>query len=182
MSRGEKWFFRVRLLVAVVLIGAAFKIGAYIVRNTYYLEGAVPLVMAMALLVTGVAVIAPEVIKWGSSPVTFYFSNLFFPATRAATAPPDYTLAHYYRKHWRYEEALFWYRDLIRQHPQELIAHLEVIELAFEKGDESLAASLARKAKRKLHSPVAREEVAKTLQAMQTRRHGPKKMVLRHST
>lgn len=155
-----------RWLAAAVLVGVSFKVGGYAVTKTEGYAAAVPLLIAMSLLVGSGLLIAPELIQWLTAPLRLFVDHLFFPGTPPDRGPPDYTLAQYYRREGRYAEALAWYQRLMRDYPQELRPYLEGMATAFESGNLALAGKIRRTGLRKLREDSARQEVKKAYYSM----------------
>ncbi len=166
MTRWDLLLAGIRWLMAIVLVGLSFKIGAHVMARAGGLSDAVPLLFAMSLLAGGAILISPEVINWLTAPFRLFFDHLFFPGTPPDRGPADYTLAQYYRREGRYAEALDWYQRLMRAYPQEQRAYLEGMATAFESGNAALARKIRKAGLRKLRDASARQEVKKAYYAM----------------
>ncbi len=121
--------------------------------------------LPVASIVGGCALIAPELIQWGSLPIQAFFSSLFFPSNRDIP-PPDYVLSRVYRDQGRHSEAIDQYFTIINNHPDELLAYLEGMETAFENGAPAIAKKFHRLGLKKLKAEVAREQVERSYQTL----------------
>ena len=111
----------------------------------------------LAALISGVFFFLPELSALIVSPVARFFSGFVFPEV-TDKAPLDYTLARFYTKNGRLEEALGQYFMILENYPQEVAAYREGQEVAQSAGDTAAAARLTKMALRKLKDPAAREE------------------------
>ena len=110
-----------------------------------------------AALISGAFFFLPELVPLIAAPVVRFFTGLFLP-NETGKAPLDYTLARFYVKNGRLEEALEQYFRILENYPQELAAYREGLEVARSTGDSAAAERLAKMALRKLKDPAAREE------------------------
>jgi tetratricopeptide (TPR) repeat protein len=93
----------------------------------------------MVAFVSTVLLIAPETAFWLAEQIARPFANLFYPSDTFKKPPVSYLLARRYRMERRFEDAVTQYENIIEFHPEERDAHLELIELARQMGDEELA-------------------------------------------
>jgi len=165
-------------LLARWVAALGFMISAYVVgQRTTAVEDAgygavMPLLYGMGLLIAGVLCIGTELMHWGSIPIRMLFENLLYPSD-SQRPPPDYTLTRLYCEQERYGEALEQYQQILRYHPQELLAYVEAITLAFEVGEEATANKIYRKALMRLRAPQAREQVRRTFAECKERAENP---------
>jgi|694.fasta_scaffold20278_7 hypothetical protein len=127
-----RWFLAVLSLAASVwLMRAALKIPG--------IGAAGPVILSMVAFVSAVLLIAPETAFWLAEQIAKPFANLFFPSDSFKKPPVSYLLAHRYRSERRFKEAIAQYENIIEFHPRERDAHLELIEVARQLGDEERA-------------------------------------------
>lgn len=112
-------------------------------RATVPVAGALNALFALAGLLVTVLLVAPDVVGWVLTPVNRLIDNILLP-NDSGPPPVDYTLAHFYRRQMRYEEACDEYMKIIRYHPRELRAYVEGMLTAGEGGQTGLAARFHR--------------------------------------
>jgi len=105
--------------------------------------------VGVGLLAGAVIIASPDLIRIASNLISRFIIGLFFPQEHA-TLPLDYTLARFYRKKERWEEALAQYEKLLDAHPKALPAYIEAIEVASAAGWPEEARKLLTKALRRL--------------------------------
>jgi tetratricopeptide (TPR) repeat protein len=115
-------------------------------------------VFGMAGLIASVVIVAPEFIPWIASPFLRLLDTIYLPS---ATEPPpvDYTLARFYRKRGRLDEAVQEYEKIVHYHPREVAAYAEGIQAAFEAGDAHTAARLYKKGRRYVRGVEPRNSI-----------------------
>lgn len=118
------------LLASIWLMKAAFKIAG--------IGAAGPVILSLVLFVSTVLLIAPETAFWLAEQVAKPFAALFYPSDSFKKPPLSYVLARRYRNERRWEEAAAQYESIIEYYPEERDAHLELLEVAHELGDEQL--------------------------------------------
>jgi hypothetical protein len=131
-------FMRTRWLLAVLSMLASI----WLMRAAFKLQGigaAGPVILSMVAFVSTVLLIAPETAFWLAEQIAKPFANLFFPSETFKKPPVSYLLARRYRSERRFEEAVRQYENIIEFHPHERDAHVELIEVARQMGDEDLA-------------------------------------------
>jgi hypothetical protein len=116
-----------------------------------------------ASLIAGAFFFLPELAPLVAAPVVRFLSGFVFP-NETGEVPLDYTLARFYAKNGRPEEALEQYFKILENYPQEIDAYREGLEVARSTGDAEAAERLAKMARRKLESPEARAEVMRLLE------------------
>ena len=131
-------FLRTRWLLAVLSMAGSI----WLMKAALKMQGmgaAGPVILSMGALVTTVLLIAPETAFWLAEQIAKPFANLFFPSDQFPKPPVSYLLARRYRTERRFEEAVRQYENIIAFHPEERDAHVELIEVARQMGDEELA-------------------------------------------
>jgi hypothetical protein len=112
------------------------------------LAAAPRLIFSMAAFLSAVFLTTPEtafrIAEWFSRP----FVAILFPSDEYSRPPLSYKLARRYRDEHRWEDAVRQYRKIIRYHPKERDAYLELIEVAHSMKNDALRreyAALLRK-------------------------------------
>lgn len=127
-----RWFLAlVSMMASIWLMKAAFKIQG--------IGAAGPVILSMVAFVSAVLLIAPETAFWLAEQIAKPFANLFFPSDSFKKPPVSYLLARRYRAERRLEDAVLQYENIIEFHPRERDAHVELIEVARQLGDNQLA-------------------------------------------
>ena len=131
-------FMRTRWLLAVLSMLSSI----WLMRAALKLQGngaAGPVILSMVAFVSTVLLITPETAFWLAEQIAKPFANLFFPSETFKKPPVSYLLARRYRSERRFEEAVRQYENIIEFYPHERDAHVELIEVARQMGDEELA-------------------------------------------
>lgn len=121
------------------------------------------IVFSLAAFVTSVLLVAPEtamrLAEWCGRP----FANILFPSDEFSKPPLSYRLARRYRTEMRHEDAIEQYENIIRHHPREADAYLELLEVAHQMGDGKLQqkyAALFRKRFKRDVPPLEGQDAA----------------------
>jgi tetratricopeptide (TPR) repeat protein len=131
-------FVRTRWLLALLSLAAS----VWLMKAAFKIQGmgaAGPVILSMVAFVSTVLFIAPETAFWLAEQIAKPFANLFYPSDSFKKPPVSYLLARRYRAERRFEDAVTQYENIIEFHPEERDAHVELIELAHQIGDEELA-------------------------------------------
>ncbi len=108
-------------------------------------------VFGLAMLITSCLFIGPEIVHWTVYPIHYALDAILLPS-ETLRPPVDYTLARFYHRQRRYEEACEEYFKIIEYHPQEVSAYLEGIEAATSANQRATAHKFYRLGLRKLSS------------------------------
>lgn len=111
--------------------------------------------MGLALVLAGAILIARPLAQWIVTP----FVRMLFPEDHNYTPPPLYSLARHYCKQGRFEEAIRQYHKILKHHPQEIEAYLELVQLLLILGQRAEAESVYKKGVAHLADPGAREDL-----------------------
>ncbi len=103
----------------------------------------------LAMLITACLFIGPEIVHWTVYPIHRALDSILLPS-ESLRPPVDYTLAHFYHRQMRYEEACEEYFKILEYHPQEVAAYLGGIEAATAVNDRATAMKFYRKGMRRL--------------------------------
>lgn len=160
----RQFFVALRWLVAIAIELGALKLLIIATRATSYAAGFGGAVFGFSALITGVLILAPELTEWLASPVHRAINSLIFPGG-SMTPPADYTLAHLYRKQWRYRESVEEYFKILEYHPEELTAYLEGMATAAEARGFKTRERFYRLGLRKLRTAAAREQLQQAFAA-----------------
>jgi hypothetical protein len=115
LSTAIRWIFAILLeIIAARLLIAG-------THSETYLSAFGACLYGFAALIAGAVLLGPELILWAAAPIYRALNSLFFPSA-TGTPPVDYTLARFYRKRERYDEALEQYFQIVHYHPDELNA------------------------------------------------------------
>ncbi len=120
----------------------------------------------LAGLMTGVLLVAPELVRWAVSPISHLLDSILLPSE---TVPPpvDFKLARFYGQSLRYDEACEEYEKILRYHPDNAEACLEGIRAAALAGNEPRARKFYQRAQRLMRSDDQRH----LLEAVYAARH-----------
>jgi len=151
----SRWVIAVLLLVKGALVLANTAGGAH--GSDF---SALPyLLVAFGFGITGVVLMAPELVPWASAPVWRFISGIIYPDEQFKAPPVNYTLPRSYHQRLRHEEAIEEYQKIIRHHPQEQTAYLECIEVMLHLNDIHGAKKVLAEGLRKLHTQEAKREL-----------------------
>ena len=103
----------------------------------------------LAMLITACLFIGPEIVHWTVYPIHRALDAILLPS-ESLRPPVDYTLAHFYHRQMRYEEACEEYFKILEYHPQEVAAYLEGIEAATAANQRAMARRFYRMGMRRL--------------------------------
>ncbi len=141
-----------------------FGIASYVIgsetaaQETGDFNAVMPLLYSIGLLMLAVICIAPELMHWGSIPIRMMFDGLFTSSERGVP-PPDYNVTRVYCEQERYAEALEQYQQIIHYHPDEFLAYVEGIQLAFQVEEPEIAERLYKKGLSGLTAPETVEHL-----------------------
>lgn len=103
----------------------------------------------LAMLITACLFVGPEFVHWAVSPIHRALDAILLPS-ETLRPPVDYTLARFYHRQMRYDEACEEYFKIIEYHPQEVAAYLGGIEAATAANQRATAHKFYRLGLRKL--------------------------------
>lgn len=103
----------------------------------------------LAMLITACLFIGPEIVNWTVSPIHRALDSILLPS-ESLRPPVDYTLARFYHRQMRYEEACDEYFKILEYHPQEVAAYLGGIEAATAVNQRATAMKFYRMGMRRL--------------------------------
>ncbi len=106
-------------------------------------------VFGLAMLITSCLFVGPEIVHWTVYPIHRALDSILLPS-ETLRPPVDYTLARFYHRQMRYDEACEEYLKIIEYHPQEVAAYLEGIEAATGANQRATAHKFYRMGLRKL--------------------------------
>lgn len=122
----------------------------------------------LAALMTGILLVAPEIVRWAVSPISHLLDSILLPS-ETVVPPVDFTLARFYGQSGRYEEACEEYLKTIHYHPDNAEACVEGIRAAALAENEPLAKKFYQRARCIMRSPEKRQ----VLEAVYAARHQP---------
>ena len=122
----------------------------------------------LAGLMTGIVLVAPEIVRWAVGPISHLLDNILLPS-ETVLPPVDFKLARFYGQGGRYEEACEEYLKTLHYHPDNAEACVEGIRAAALAGNESLAKKFYQRARRIMRS----EEKRQWLEEVYAARHQP---------
>ena len=105
----------------------------------------------VAGLISGVLLVAPEVVGWALAPFHGLLDRILLPS-ESGPPPVDYTLARLYAGQMRYEESCEEYAKIVHYHPEQVSAYLEGIDAARRAGNAALARKFYRSARRRVRT------------------------------
>ena len=132
--------------------------------TTVLAAGAMHGFFGLAGLLGAAVLAAPEVVGWVISPLHRLIDAVLLPS-ESGPPPADYTLARFYCRQMRYEEATEEYLKIIHYHPRELTAYLEGTVAAGETGQMELARKFHRLGMRAFGSAAMRGQLDTALDA-----------------
>ena len=144
------------IAIALEFVAARLLIGA--ASSGDYLGAMAKCLYGFALLMLGIILLGPELVRWAAMPIQHVLTGLLFPS-QSETPPADYKLPRFYRRQSRHEEAVEQYWKIVRYHPDELTAYVEGIEAAIAAEAPETAAKFHRSGLRHLRNPDARREL-----------------------
>jgi len=149
----------IRWVAAIGFLCGAYILGSRVTahEDTNFLA-VMPLLYSIGLLILGVLCMGPELMHWGSIPIRMVFENMYNPGERGVP-PPDYNIIRLYIEQERYEEALEQYQQILHYHPDEFLAYVEGIQLAFELDEREVADKLYQKGLGHLTTPETVEHL-----------------------
>lgn len=158
-----RWSIAIGLeYVAVrLLIGAA--------NSGDYLGAVAKCLYGFAILMTGIMLLGPELVRWAAMPIQHVLTGLLFPS-QSEKPPVDYKLARFYCRQARHDEAVEQYWKIVHYHPEELTAYLEGIDAAISADLPETAAKFYRSGLRHLRHPEARRELYRAYESAKERR------------
>lgn len=120
-------FIRRSLLLALVCAAPFFITGWLIVTRVSEGWASVgPALSGLFLLIVGAVIVAPSLAEWIAEPA----GSLYTPSGHADCATPMYGIADALRAKGDYEGALDYLHQVTKAHPQELSAHVRMIDIA----------------------------------------------------
>lgn len=103
----------------------------------------------LAMMITACLFVGPEVVQFVVFPIHRALDAILLPS-ETLRPPVDYTLARFYHRQMRYDEACEEYFKILEYHPQEVAAYLEGIEAATAANQRAKAHKFYRRGLRKL--------------------------------
>ncbi len=103
----------------------------------------------LAMLITACLFIGPEIVQWVVFPIHRALDAILLPS-ETLRPPVDYTLARFYYRQMRYDEACEEYLKILEYHSQEVAAYLEGIAAATAANQRATAHKFYRMGLRKL--------------------------------
>ncbi len=128
--------------------------------------GAAFALFGFALIITGVLLVARELVPWASAPLWRFITGIVYPDDKFDRPPVNYALPRSYRERHRPDDAIEEYLKIFQYHPQELAAYQECIEVMLEAGDLDGAQKVRATGMRKLRSAEARGELKAQLDSL----------------
>jgi len=117
------------------------------------------LMLAFGLAVSGLVLIAPELVSWVSSPLWRFITGIIYPDEKYKAPPVNYALPRSYHQRLRHEDAIEEYLKIIRYHPQEQAAYVECIEVMLFTHDLHGARKVMAQGLRKLRTKEAQRQL-----------------------
>ncbi|MEZ0275252.1 MAG: hypothetical protein ACAH88_10130 [Roseimicrobium sp.] len=157
-----RWIIGVCLVLeaAVYLVKAAgVSTGGYATATTYAL-------VAFGLGITGLLLMAPEMVPWLSAPVWRFITGIVFPDDKYNAPPVNYALPRSYHRRLRHEDAIEEYFKIIRYHPQEQVAYVECIKVMLCIDDLQGARKVLAEGLRKLRTREARGQLLEAVRIL----------------
>ena len=144
-ARITRWLFAIGCIgLAIILLRKGIAGGNLV--GAFF-----PVLVAMILLLCGVVLIVPELVKVFTWPLLAFIDSVFFPGGKASRPVLSYALPDFYVKEERYDEALEEYRKILRYYPKEARAYVGALELLVnEFGDKRAARELFDRARKRL--------------------------------
>ncbi len=135
-----------RWMLAIGLLGSAIAMAAHGYRILEFLW----FLPAFLLAAVGIGLILKDVIHLAAAPFVSLVESIVFPRVSGGKPAPNYKLAAYYVEEERFADAIEEYRTIIRNHPGEKDAYLQLLELLIDQGQRDEAEKLLARARRKL--------------------------------
>lgn len=88
-----------------------------------------PILFAIGALLIGIALIAPEVVRFLLRPVYHWIEGLYGSGDHSAKPPLDYRLARLYVRQGKLDSAAELYERILRYYPEEPDAYRELLEV-----------------------------------------------------
>jgi tetratricopeptide (TPR) repeat protein len=96
-----------------------------------------------AVFIAAFSLIVREATPWLAERFSLPFIDIYFPNLHFPKPPLSYTLARHYRDQGRLEDAAEQYQKIIRYHPHEEAAYLELLEIADQMENHKLSGQYA---------------------------------------
>jgi hypothetical protein len=154
-----RWTIGILLVVKAALVLTKTAGGS----DGAYMTALPPLLLAFGLGVTGLILMAPELVPWISAPVWRFITGIIFPDEKYSAPPVNYALPRSYSQRFRDEEAIQEYLKIIRYHPQEQAAYVECIEVMLRIHDLHAARKLMAEGLRKLRTEESRNQLREVM-------------------
>ncbi len=152
-------FLIVRWVAALGFGIAAYMLGSQAAQHEVAdVTTIMPLLYSIGLVILAVLCAGPELMHWGSIPIRMVFEGLLTSNERGIP-PPDYNVTRVYCEQERYAEALEQYQQIIHYHPDEFLAYVEGIQLAFQVEEPEIAERLFKKGLTGLTAPETVEHL-----------------------
>ena len=130
----------VSLLRRVLVAAPVFAVGACILlkaQGGFAATG--PMLIGMAFIVAGALILAIPLARLIAEP----WGSLFYPSEALSKLPPMYGIPETLRRKGHYDEAMAGYREITRNHAEELKPYVEMIDMAImDLKDAALARSI----------------------------------------
>lgn len=140
----------VRWVVAGVIVLAALRMLVRVVTHPDNMISAfVGSLFGLAMLIAACLFVGPEIVHWTVYPIHRALDAILL-LSETLRPPVDYTLARFYHRQMRYEEACEEYVKILQYHPQEVAAYLGGIEAATAGNRRATAHKFYRLGRRKL--------------------------------
>lgn len=114
------------LIARVTVVAALFWGGWRLIPKEGSWDAVVPVLMALGLFLAGACILALPLAEWSAGP----WGSLYFPNERPRDKAPMYGIPQARRKKGQYEEAMEAYEALTREHPGQLRAWVEMMDMA----------------------------------------------------
>ena len=149
------------------LAGALFLIGGNVVLFRSFAGGDVlGLLVAVGVLTIGGRLLAPTIAGWVAEPA----GHLFYPGHKLKKPAPAFSVPRARRAFGKFDEAIDELRKIGQEHPEELEAWVEMIDIALvDLNDPDRALALYHEGQAAQTSPEKRETLGRTFQAMMAR-------------
>ncbi|MEO6848299.1 MAG: hypothetical protein ABI443_11600 [Chthoniobacterales bacterium] len=144
----------IRWLFAPVCLYFAVKVFFKLAAGGTALHVLAAALFGFAIMMFGIFLVAPEVVRVIASPISNFFGGIFFLNARYSKPPLSYNLARFYEKEERLDEAIVEYGKIIRYYPEERDAYLELLTTAMHARDMRSYKKYAAKFRRRFKCDV----------------------------
>ena len=155
-----------RLVIRTALVAALFWGGWRLIPKEGSWDALVPILIALGLFLAGACILALPLAEWSAGP----WGSLYFPNEAPRPKAPMYGIPQARRKKGQYEEAMEAYEAITREHPDQLRAWVEMMDMAVvDLRDVSRAETIYERAAQNLQNEDDRRALSAMHRAITSR-------------